>query len=102
MILSDIDPDKAGVASGANTTVRQVGLALGIATFASFIDASTDRRGGIADRGRERRPARRCSSRPAVVAFGALLSLLIPQGHRRARLGAPTSVVTAFESIDVG
>ena len=41
VILSDIDPDKAGVASGTNTTVRQVGLALGIATFASFIDAST-------------------------------------------------------------
>ena len=54
VILSDIDPDKAGVASGANTTVRQVGLALGIATFASFIDAST-RTSGIADRGRERR-----------------------------------------------
>ena len=42
VILSDIDPDKAGVASGTNTTVRQVGLALGIATFASFIDTLDD------------------------------------------------------------
>ena len=63
VILSDIDPDKAGVASGTNTTVRQVGLALGIATFASFIDAST-RTGGIADRGRRTARGRRCSSRP--------------------------------------
>src|SRR5262249_58184466 len=40
VILSDIDPDKAGVASGTNTTVRQVGLALRIETLSSIIDAS--------------------------------------------------------------
>lgn len=43
VILSDIEPDKTGVASGANTTVRQVGLALGIATFASLLNVQTIR-----------------------------------------------------------
>jgi EmrB/QacA subfamily drug resistance transporter len=43
IILSEIPPDKTGVASGANTTVRQVGLALGIATFASLLNALTIR-----------------------------------------------------------
>jgi hypothetical protein len=45
VILSDIDPDKVGVASGANTTVRQVGLALGIATFAALLNVLTINRG---------------------------------------------------------
>jgi EmrB/QacA subfamily drug resistance transporter len=43
VILYDIEDAKAGVASGTNTTVRQVGLALGIATFASFLNALTIR-----------------------------------------------------------
>ena len=41
MILSDIDKDKAGVASGTNTTVRQVGAALGIAVIGSLLNAQT-------------------------------------------------------------
>jgi hypothetical protein len=43
VILFDVDADKTGVASGTNTTVRQVGLALGIAVFASFLNALTIR-----------------------------------------------------------
>jgi hypothetical protein len=43
IILSEIPSEKTGVASGANTTVRQVGLALGIATFASLLNALTIR-----------------------------------------------------------
>jgi hypothetical protein len=43
VILHDIAPDKTGVASGTNTTVRQVGLALGIAVFASLINVLTIR-----------------------------------------------------------
>src|SRR5206468_6277094 len=35
MILSDIPADKAGVASGTNSTVRQVGAALGVAVIGS-------------------------------------------------------------------
>jgi predicted MFS family arabinose efflux permease len=41
VILSEIDPDKAGVASGTNTTVRQVGAALGIAVIGSLLNAQT-------------------------------------------------------------
>jgi EmrB/QacA subfamily drug resistance transporter len=39
VILSEIDVDKAGVASGTNTTVRQVGAALGIAVIGSLLNA---------------------------------------------------------------
>ncbi len=41
VILSDIDADKSGVASGANTTVRQVGAALGIAVIGSILTVQT-------------------------------------------------------------
>ncbi|MDQ1510819.1 MAG: hypothetical protein QOG50_2663, partial [Actinomycetota bacterium] len=41
VILSDIEKDKAGVASGTNTTVRQVGAALGIAVIGSLLNAQT-------------------------------------------------------------
>jgi predicted MFS family arabinose efflux permease len=39
VILSGINRDKAGVASGTNTTVRQVGAALGIAVIGSLLNA---------------------------------------------------------------
>jgi len=39
VILSEVDRDKAGVASGTNTTVRQVGAALGIAVIGSLLNA---------------------------------------------------------------
>jgi EmrB/QacA subfamily drug resistance transporter len=39
VILFDIDPDKAGVASGANSTVRQVGSALGVALVGSVLSS---------------------------------------------------------------
>ena len=77
VILSDIDPDKAGVASGTNTTVRQVGLALGIATFASFIDASTRTSGSPTAVADGARPAMFFGA--VVVAFGTALSFLIPR-----------------------
>jgi MFS family permease len=99
VILSDIDPDKAGVASGANTTVRQVGLALGIATFASFIDASTRTSQSPTTVAHGARPAMFFAA--GVVAFGAALSLLIPK-VTVARRPAAESDVIAFESIDVG
>jgi EmrB/QacA subfamily drug resistance transporter len=99
VILSDIKPEKTGVASGANTTVRQVGLALGIATFASFIDASTQSAGSPTAVANGARPAMFFAA--GVVAFGALLSLLIPKVTVARRSAAEDSVI-AFESIDVG
>jgi EmrB/QacA subfamily drug resistance transporter len=39
LILADIAADKSGVASGANTTVRQVGSAIGVALMGAIIAA---------------------------------------------------------------
>jgi MFS family permease len=41
VILSDIPADKSGVASGANSTVRQVGAALGVAVVGSVFASLT-------------------------------------------------------------
>ncbi|GAC1595396.1 MAG: MFS transporter [Acidimicrobiales bacterium] len=43
VVLSDIDPEKSGVASGANTTVRQMGSGLGAAIIGSILTAQTVR-----------------------------------------------------------
>ena len=43
MVLSGIDPDKSGVASGANATVRQVGGALGVAVIGSLLTTQSIR-----------------------------------------------------------
>jgi predicted MFS family arabinose efflux permease len=43
VVLSDIDKDKSGVASGANTTVRQLGSGLGAAIIGSLLTAQTIR-----------------------------------------------------------
>jgi EmrB/QacA subfamily drug resistance transporter len=95
VILSDIDPDKAGVAGGANTTVRQVGLALGIATFASFIDASTRANGSPTAVANGARPAMFFAA--GVVAFGAGLSLLIPR-VTVARSSLPEDVIVSGQA----
>jgi EmrB/QacA subfamily drug resistance transporter len=44
VVLSDIPHGHAGAASGANTTVRQIGAALGIATVGSLLTTLTLRR----------------------------------------------------------
>jgi EmrB/QacA subfamily drug resistance transporter len=98
VILSDIDPDKTGVASGTNTTVRQVGLALGIATFASFIDASTRTSGSPTAVAGGARPAMFFGA--VIVVIGTGLSFLIPR-VTVAHNTVPEEVVGAFESIDV-
>jgi MFS family permease len=41
--MSDVPPDKAGVAGGANTTIRQSGFALGIAILGSLLTSVTVR-----------------------------------------------------------
>jgi len=41
VVLSEIPPDGSGVASGANTTVRQVGAALGVAVIGSILAVQT-------------------------------------------------------------
>src|SRR5205823_1462042 len=41
VVLSEIPPDGSGVASGANTTVRQVGAALGVAVIGTVLTVQT-------------------------------------------------------------
>ncbi len=48
VVLSDIPPEKSGLGSGANTTVRQVGSALGIAIIGSVLAVSLGT--GVRDR----------------------------------------------------
>jgi hypothetical protein len=43
VVLSEIPNESSGVASGANTTVRQVGAALGVAVIGSLLTAQTIR-----------------------------------------------------------
>ena len=70
MILSDVDREKAGVASGTNTTVRQVGAALGIAVIGSLLNAQAIRHAVRAVR-RDRRPSPRRSRRRRSLAIRA-------------------------------
>ena len=44
VVLSAIEPARAGAASGANTTVRQIGIALGVAVIGSLVTSETIRR----------------------------------------------------------
>lgn len=44
IVLSAISSDKAGSASGANTTVRQIGSALGVAVIGALLTTETTRR----------------------------------------------------------
>jgi len=44
IVLSAISTDKAGAASGANTTVRQIGSALGVAVIGALLVSETARR----------------------------------------------------------
>src|ERR1019366_1318143 len=41
VVLFDVDRDKSGVASGANSTARQLGLALGVAVIGSIMNSQT-------------------------------------------------------------
>ncbi len=58
VVLSDIDPEKSGVASGANSTARQVGSALGVAVIGAAFASLT---------ARNTTEALRASSLPASV-----------------------------------
>lgn len=58
VVLSDIDPEKSGVASGANSTARQVGSALGVAVIGAAFASLT---------ARNTTEALRASSLPAAV-----------------------------------
>jgi EmrB/QacA subfamily drug resistance transporter len=72
LILSEIAADKAGVASGANTTVRQVGSALGVAVMGAILAS-----GGLASSARIA-----LLVAAAILGTGAALAFLIPPDRR--------------------
>jgi MFS family permease len=49
VILSDVPPERAGAASGANTTVRMIGASLGIAVISAMLTTSSSRAAVVSD-----------------------------------------------------
>jgi EmrB/QacA subfamily drug resistance transporter len=100
--LADVDPERAGVAGGTNATVRQVGVALGVATFAAIVESYAAGHpgdvGAIADGSRAALVFATC-----VVSIGTLLSLLIPRvGPTEPSPGAlAVEIVDAYENLDI-
>jgi EmrB/QacA subfamily drug resistance transporter len=74
VILSDVPADRAGAASGANTTVRMIGSALGIATISTLLSVQLSHHAEVAHAARLP-----LWFGTAVVAIATALSLLIPQ-----------------------
>ncbi|GAA1307556.1 MFS transporter [Saccharothrix xinjiangensis] len=48
-VLASVRPAERGKASGANTTVREIGFALGVAVMTTVVLRASDGRGGLAD-----------------------------------------------------
>lgn len=68
LILGDVADDKAGVASGANSTVRQVGSAIGIALMGTIMAS-----GDLVDTGRLA-----LAVAAVILSVGVALAFLIP------------------------
>lgn len=84
VILAEVEEGKAGVASGANSTVRQVGSALGVAAMGAILTGATDAA---------------ASSQAALgvsallVAIGAVVAFRIPSDGRPVPVEAPVEAV---------
>ncbi len=80
VILSDVPPERAGAASGANTTVRMIGSSLGIAVISSMLTTQSSARAVVSA---AHAPLIFSS---VVVYFAFALSFRIPQvGPRGSR-----------------
>ena len=75
VVLSEVPLDKAGVASGANSTARQIGAALGASVIASLISTRTIAHAVAATRAAALDPAVRARLTAAVRAGGPSTSL---------------------------
>ncbi|HEY3670400.1 MAG TPA: MFS transporter [Acidimicrobiia bacterium] len=78
VILSDIPPEKSGVASGTNSTVRQVGAALGVAVIGSVFASLTVSRTLVAVKSAALPASLRDTAVAGVHAQGA--SFPVPRG----------------------
>jgi predicted MFS family arabinose efflux permease len=96
VILSDVPPDRAGAASGANTTVRMLGSALGVAVVSSLLSRAALDTGVIHG---ARTPL---VFSTIVVSIGAVLSFRIPQvGPLGSRQVPSDEVRLAFEESEL-
>jgi EmrB/QacA subfamily drug resistance transporter len=93
VILSDIAPDKSGVASGASSTLRQVGGALGVAVVGSIFANLTVQRTIDAARGAHLPAHLRDTAVAGVHAQGA--SFPVPHGTSAADAAALTHALAA-------
>ena len=84
MILSDIPAEKSGVASGTNSTVRQVGAALGVAVIGSVFASLTVSRTVDAVKS----AALPASLRDTAVGRGARAGCVVPGAARRGGVDA--------------
>jgi EmrB/QacA subfamily drug resistance transporter len=108
VVLSHVPPAHAGAGSGANTTVRQIGSALGIAIIGSILTAQTSRASldglSASELANGARPALLFAA--FVVSIGAGLSFLIPrlgpQGPVPERALDTIDPVEGLEAFDVG
>ena len=94
VILSDIPADKAGVASGTNSTVRQVGAALGVAVVGSVFASLTVSRTIEAVRSSRLSATLRDTAVAGVRAQGA--SFPVPRGT------APIDAATLSHALATG
>ena len=74
VVLSQIPNNKSGVASGTNTTLRQVGSALGIAVIGTVVTAQTISRAASRIRGTALPPSTKQAAIARVHALGASYS----------------------------
>ena len=94
--VSVVQPQRSGMASGANNTFRQVGIATGIAVLGAVFQSQIVRahHGGAAPR---RRSAPECSARAVRNSRGPVGGAGAPGGRRRSRSrGRATALLNAY------
>ncbi|MDQ1403481.1 MAG: hypothetical protein QOG03_1797 [Actinomycetota bacterium] len=100
VVLSDIDPGKSGVASGANATLRQVGSGLGVAIIGSILTAQTVRHGGLPVRALAHGTRAALFVAASFVVVGAVVSFLIPRVDPPGP-GQPAAVPSGADVVEV-
>jgi predicted MFS family arabinose efflux permease len=100
VVLSDIDPGKSGVASGANATLRQVGSGLGVAIIGSILTAQTVRHGGLPVRALAHGTRAALLVAASFVVVGAVVSFLIPRVDPPGP-GQPAAVPSGADVVEV-
>jgi EmrB/QacA subfamily drug resistance transporter len=96
MALASVTPSERGVASGANNTIRELGVAVGVAVLASVFSSygSYTNHQSFVD---GLRPA--VLTGAAIIAAGAVVALFLPGRTRTAGSGASAELEPATEVV---